>query len=203
MTTKSIGDAESAGLVLAAGRARRFGADKALAVLAGRTLLERACDVLGQVTPHLAISLRPGSDAEALAARLGLTAVYDALEIGPLAGVASGLQWAKAATWLLTLPCDTALVPEGAYERLLAAARKAGAAYALTPDGAQSLCAVWPTAFAPRLAAMLAEGRHPSVLAVLAELNAEPVRFEEGFVNVNTREDLAAAEAAWRAKAQS
>jgi len=80
------------GLVLAGGRSLRFGADKALASLGGRTLLEIAVARLGQVCTETAVSAPLGGPVAALAERLGLAVLddppaADAWHVLPLAAI--------------------------------------------------------------------------------------------------------------------
>jgi molybdopterin-guanine dinucleotide biosynthesis protein A len=91
--------------ILAGGRSRRFGADKALAELRGETLLARTarvCAEAGLGVTVVARHVRPG----------GLPTLLepDDLDRHPLFGVAAALAAARAAghTSALLLPCDLA-----------------------------------------------------------------------------------------------
>jgi molybdopterin-guanine dinucleotide biosynthesis protein A len=189
------------GLVLAGGRSVRFGGEKAVALLAGRPLLEWAVERLRTVCASVAINVRQGTEAEAVTLALGWPAIYDAPgdALGPLAGVKAGLLWAdeQGASSLAVSPCDAPLLPDDLYVRLLERA-EGGAAMAETRDGRQPLCALWPVAALPTVREALAEGAHPPTWQVLEGLGARKVLFErpEAFVNVNTRADLTAVEAA-------
>ena len=188
-----------AALVLAGGQSSRFGREKAVAQLDGKTLLDWVAGGLGAKTALVAVSAIPGSAAETLAKARGLPAVHDRDTDGkgPLAGVRAGLEWALArgAARMFTWPCDVPIVPADALDRLADAAALAGAAYATTERGAESLCAVWPVSGLPGLSAALQGGAHPPVRQVLQKLGATPVQFEGNVMrNVNTPEDLAAIE---------
>lgn len=182
-----------AGLVLSGGRSSRFGGEKAAALLDGKPLLAWAAQRLEASCAHVAISARPGSEAEALA--LGLPVLHDRAgdPDGPLAGVRAGLGWAQGigARALAVSPCDAPLLPAGLYPRLIAAAAK-GAAVAVADGRPQSLCAVWPVGALPLVEAALAGGRHPPVWRLLDDIGAAHVPFDdaEAFANLNTREDL-------------
>jgi molybdopterin-guanine dinucleotide biosynthesis protein A len=188
------------GLVLAGGRARRFGAEKAVARLGGETLLERACSRLAAHCDAVAVSAPLGSGAAALAASLGLEVLEDprGSPRGPLSGILAGLDWAQArkADRLLTLPCDSPLVPPDLEARLLAALGEAPAAVARSPSGQQPLCGVWRVWMHRALRSALADGLHPPVRQVLGDAGAVWVDFpeDEAFLNINTPEDLALAE---------
>jgi molybdenum cofactor guanylyltransferase len=186
-----------AGVVLAGGRSVRFGGEKAAALLAGTPLVMWAARRLERSCVAVAVNARPGTEAESLARAAGLPVLHDAPgdAAGPLAGVRAGLMWARGleASALAVSPCDAPLLPEDLFPRLIAAAGE-GAAMAVTGDGRQPLCAVWPVGALAEVAAALAGGAHPPTWRVLESLNAQHVRFESAvaFANLNTREDLAA-----------
>jgi molybdopterin-guanine dinucleotide biosynthesis protein A len=188
------------GLVLAGGRSVRFGGEKAVAKLGGRTLLEWAVERLRTVAPDVAVSVRAGTEAEAAANALGLPTLYDEAgdALGPLAGVKVGLIWAqqRSASLLAVSPCDAPLLPDDLYTRLLDSA-DGSAAMAVTGEGRQPLCALWPVAALPEVREALAGGAHPPTWQVLEKLGARKVPFErsEAFANINTRHDLTAVEA--------
>jgi molybdopterin-guanine dinucleotide biosynthesis protein A len=189
-----------AGLVLAGGRSLRFGADKAVALLGGRPLLMWAALRLQASCCEVAVSVRPHTEAEALARGHGLPVLHDAPgdADGPLAGVRAGLAWAAeiGASALAVSPCDAPLLPEDLFARLIEAAGQ-GAAMAQNSEGLQPLCAVWPVTALAAVSEALAGGAHPPTWRVLEALGAVAVHFEppEAFANLNTREDLAAAQA--------
>lgn len=188
------------GIVLAGGRSLRFGADKALARLGGRTLLEIAAARLGRICMETTVSAPAGGPIAALAESLGLAVLEDppAAPRGPLSGVLAGLEWAQSrrASLLLTLPCDAPLLPDDLESRLIAAADGAVAAVARTPAGLQPLCAAWSPGMTRALRSALADGLHPAAHQILVDAGAVEARFDddEAFINVNRREDLAEAE---------
>ena len=189
-----------AGLVLAGGRSLRFGGEKAVALLGDQPLLLWATRRLQASCGAVAVNARSGTQAEALARAQGLPVLHDAPgdADGPLAGVKAGLIWADAmgVRALAVSPCDAPLLPDDLFVRLIEAAGS-GAAMAQTSDGRQPLCALWPVDALPALTAALAGGAHPPTWRMLEEIGAVTVLFEppEAFANLNTREDLAAAQA--------
>lgn len=186
-----------AGLVLAGGRSRRFGREKAVEILGCRTLLAWSLAAVESCCEVVAVSAPSGGGAADLADALGFAVLTDDPDHppGPLAGLAAGLTWAVARGFdlLTTLPCDTPLVGGGEIAVLHAALGKAEAAYAITDDGPHGLCGVWRTSLAAGLSGRLAGGDHPAVRAYLEEIGAAPVWFTDAgvFRNVNTEEDLA------------
>ena len=184
-----------AGLVLAGGQSSRFGSDKAVQTLGGKTLLEWSLATLDAVCEHVAVSAQPGSPAAELAEALGRQVFLDELQHppGPLNGITGALVWAEKVhrTHLATLPCDTPMVTPA----VMYALRKG--AYAHTPDGPQALCAVWPVTAWNTLIGYMGRGIHPPVREALEAAGLRPVYFEDPapFANVNTPADLAALEA--------
>ena len=88
--------AETLGLVLAGGLARRMGGgDKPLKLLGGRPLLDH---VLARITPQVAAVALNANGDPARFAGYGLPVIADPLpdHPGPLAGILAGLEWAAA-----------------------------------------------------------------------------------------------------------
>ncbi len=176
-----------AGLVLAGGQSRRFGSEKAAALLDGRPLLDHALDALDGCAP-LAVSAPAGSRAEALARARGLAVLADdpAAPRGPLAGVRAGLAWAagQGADWLAVVPCDGPGAPADLVARLAQAAGAGPGAAAVSPSGPEPLHAVWRTDLLAALDAALASG-HPPVWRLQADLGFARVAFDHPFPNLN------------------
>ena len=119
----------------------------------------------------------------------------------PLAGVAAIL--ARAAgegfVWVATAPCDAPFLPLDLVTRLAEPiVFGAPAAVAVGAGGLEPLFALWPVAAAGRIEAALAE-RRAGPSRVLQEMGAARVSFAasaeaDPFANLNTPEELAAAE---------
>ena len=171
-----------AGLVLSGGRSLRFGGEKAAALLGGKPLLLWASERLQGTCAMVAVNTRPGTEAEALALDHALPVLHDAPgdADGPLSGIKAGLIWAAGigAHSLAVSPCDAPLLPPDLFARLFEAAGQDGAAMAVTADGRQPLCAVWPVAALAVVTAALADGAHPATWRVLEGLGAKAERFD-------------------------
>jgi molybdopterin-guanine dinucleotide biosynthesis protein A len=140
--------ASCVGGLLVGGESRRMGEPKALALLAGRSLAERAAAALAEVPLELVL-IGAGPVPPALA---GLARLPDAPGArGPMAAVLAALRARPDAAWLL-VACDQALVSAAACRWLLAA-RRAGTLGVLPRLGsgpAEPLLAIYePTARAP------------------------------------------------------
>ena len=181
--------ADIVGLILAGGRSRRFGSEKAIAPYEGRLLLDWCLEPLA-VCRLRAISAASGSGAAARALTLGLPVLPDAPgdPDGPLAGVRAGLAWARqvGAGWLATAPCDTPDLPGDLVARLVEASAEGPGAYAVSPDGRQPLCALWSAELLAPLSAMIADG-HPPVRDLQDRLGLRPAAFADAaaFRNLN------------------
>ena len=192
-----------AGVVIAGGRSVRFGGEKAVAELAGKTLLMWAAQRLQRSCRAVAVNARPGTQAASIAAAAGLTVLHDETgdAAGPLAGIKVGLLWAKqqGATQLAVSPCDAPLLPDDLFDRLIRTAGS-GAAMAETAEGHQPLCSLWPVAALQSVTDALAGGAHPATWRLLDSLGAHRVRFQDAmaFANVNTQQDLAAVAARYQ-----
>ena len=168
------------GAVLAGGRATRFGSDKALAELGGRTLLSRAVDALGGWCDHVVVVGRETAPAPTLPD-------WPGGGMGPLGGIAAALRFAEDAGYAEVLTCgvDSVGLPAG-LPSLLAPAP------AYLAD--QPVIGLWPASAAGAVSAILeSDGRH-SMLAFAEAIGARAVTIERGPANINTLADLAAAE---------
>lgn len=187
---------KQAAAILAGGESRRFGADKALAMLGGVPLIERVANAIRGPGRKLAVVGHPSG-----AALLNCVTLHDPAGAvgGPLAGVLAALDWAAAegAEWLVTAPCDAPLIPADMAERLIESAELAGAraAFATTPSGLHPLCAAWSPSLAGELRKHFERGVHPPVREIVPEAPRVLFADEDAFMNINTPADLAFAEA--------
>ncbi|MES2551255.1 MAG: molybdenum cofactor guanylyltransferase MobA [Pseudomonadota bacterium] len=185
------------GVILAGGEGRRMGADKAFVPLAGRPLIAHVLDRLEPQVESVLISAN--GDASRFAA-LGCRVVADAARQGPLSGVLSALQAAAGmgATHLVSTPVDTPFLPGDLVPQLLLAAENSPQGLALASDatGDHPATAIWPVGLAPALADFLAEGQ-AKVTRFTEAHHAARASFPDAraFLNLNTPEDLVAAEA--------
>jgi molybdopterin-guanine dinucleotide biosynthesis protein A len=184
-----------AGVVLAGGRSRRFGRDKALEPLDGQPLAHWSLAALRPGAACLAVN-----GSAALAARLALPLVEDlaGAAAGPLAGIVGALAWAGSAgcSHLMTAPCDTPFLPAGLAAALAGAIGRAPVA-AARAERVHALCALWRVDLAGRLAPIARQADQPSLQALIEDLGGAYADFprEADFANLNTQADLAAAQA--------
>ncbi len=168
------------GVVLAGGKSTRFGSDKALAELGGRTLIARAVDALALWCEYVVVVGRETAPAPTLPdwPRAGM---------GPLAGLAAALHLARDDGYEAVLSCgvDSTGLPDD----LLALLSPAPAYLADQP-----VIGLWPASASPELDALLESDARHSMRAFAEAIGAKPVKAAAKPANINTPADLSAAE---------
>ncbi|WP_298674829.1 molybdenum cofactor guanylyltransferase [uncultured Sphingomonas sp.] len=162
------------GVVLAGGESRRFGSDKARALIDGMALAEHARAALA---PFVAEAEESGS---------GGIADRPAAGLGPLGGICGALHHARTRGYdaILTIGCDTPFVP---IETLMALADARGAAFvADTP-----IIGRWPVALVEPLERHLTHCEDRSMRCWCALIGATPLDAPP-IANINRPADLAA-----------
>lgn len=186
------------GVILAGGQGRRMGGiDKALLPLAGKPLIEHVLARLQVQVPRVLIS---ANGDPARFAGIGCDIVADHAPQGPLSGILAALRHASGlgATHVLSVPVDAPFLPGDLLARLVQASQgvAGGLALAATAGQLHPTFGLWPVTLAPDLNGFLDRGhakmsefadRHGPALALFAD--------PSGFLNLNTPEDLARAEA--------
>ncbi|MFG1476501.1 molybdenum cofactor guanylyltransferase MobA [Xanthobacter agilis] len=196
------------GLILAGGHGRRMSAaaspsgalPKPLMPLSGRPLIAH---VIARMAPQVAGLAINANDPSELFAAFGLPVIPDTVaeRPGPLAGVLAGLEWLERespGTPLVTVAADTPFLPDDLVSRLIHRyAETAEVVCAGSAGQMHHVIAVWPQAARAPLAVALAAGQR-KVGLLLATLGAVTESWDtangDPFFNVNTPEDLAAAE---------
>jgi len=191
-----------AGVLLAGGLARRMGGgDKGMRTLMGRPLLDW---VIERARPQVrALALNANGDPARLAS-FGLPIVPDGIPgfAGPLAGVLAGLDWAAdeiaEATHVASFATDAPFLPRDLVRRLAAAVEDgAELACAASAGQAHPVFGLWPVALRHELRRALEGGLRKvdrwtdGYRLATVEFATVPV---DPFFNVNSAEDLAAAE---------
>lgn len=183
-----------AAVILAGGRATRMGGgDKPLLRLHGQPILSH---VIARIAPQVeALAISANGDPARFAAQ-GLPVLADPLPgfPGPLAGILAGMDWAAGLGIgrLLSVPGDTPFLPRD----LVARMQQAPFPMAASEGRTHPVVAIWPVALRDRLRQALIDGER-RVGRFAAACGAERVDFADApdpFFNINTPEDLAAAE---------
>lgn len=183
-------------IIAAGGDGSRLGGDKPNRLLAGKRLIDRALTQAYHWSDDVAVALR--SDT-----KLALPAQVPVLEDtetngGPLSALASALAYGaqQSADHILLIACDMPFLPDDLLSRLKAHGA-GGAVIAKSAERLHPACSLWSTSAIHLLEEYAATGRR-SLLGlaervgyVAAEWPALPL---DPFFNINSPEDLAAAE---------
>lgn len=193
------------GIILAGGESRRMGRDKALVRFGPRPLIAWTVERLAPQCGALAISRHDGR-LDGCTVGFPLLADGEVGRAGPLAGLLAGLDWAASAvpqvTHAATVAVDTPFLPRDFIARLTAARDSAGTEAAVASSGGRRhpVAALWPIAARHALRVALHDDglRRVGVfldrfVPAVAEWPVEPI---DPFLNLNTPEELARAEAA-------
>jgi molybdenum cofactor guanylyltransferase len=165
------------GAILAGGQSRRFGSDKAEALVGGKSLLA-----------HVADALRPQCTELVVAGRAwpGIASVADFPEpgLGPLGGLCGTLGFAQERGFdvVLSSGCDLLGIPVDLAEQL-------GEGPAIADD--QPLLGIWPVMLTGPLAQWLAHPQNRSVYRFADSIGARRVALSTVVRNANRPEDLA------------
>jgi molybdopterin-guanine dinucleotide biosynthesis protein A len=183
------------GAIVAGGQSLRMGREKAVAEVAGESLLQRT---IAAVTPQVELLVLNANGDPARFAATGLAVLPDVRVAvrTPLAGIHAGLARAQRLGFerLLTVPSDCPFLPADLVQRLALAGGEA----AIAASGGQShfLTGLWSTALLAPLETGLDQGLfrvQDWALHAGAEAVHWPVHPFDPFFNVNSPEDLAEA----------
>ena len=141
---------EVVAVLLAGGLSRRMGGqDKMLRDLGGKSILAR---VVARIKPQADRLLLNANGDAARFADFSLPVAADVIEghAGPLAGVLTGMEWARAnapdCPWVVSAPTDAPFLPRDLVRRLMAAVEAKGADMACASSGGRHhpVCGLWP-----------------------------------------------------------
>jgi molybdopterin-guanine dinucleotide biosynthesis protein A len=188
------------GVLLAGGLSRRMGGgDKSLRPLGRRTILDRVIERLSPQVDRLVLNAN-GDPARFAATRLPV--VQDSVQgfVGPLAGVLAGMDWAAEnapkAPYVVTVATDAPFLPRDLVDRLLESGSEL--ACASSKGQAHPVIGLWAVRLRDDLRRALAEEGIRKVDVWTARHGLATVEFPadavDPFMNVNTPEDLSAAE---------
>lgn len=165
------------GAIIAGGQSRRFGSDKAIALLRGEPLIAHAMSALRPLTSEIVVCGRPWPGVVSLSDR-------PAPDLGPLGGINAALSYAQAGGFasVLTIGCDMPDVPQALLAELIAACPSFAA------DAPILGC--WPSHLAGALDDHLAAGDDRSIRRWARAIEAAALRWHTPLANVNTPADL-------------
>lgn len=192
---------QTTGLILAGGRGTRMGSvDKGLQLLGGQAMVQHALLRLRPQVQHLLINANQNLDAYQA---FGEPVVPDAMPdfAGPLAGLQTGLMHCTT-PYLVSVPCDSPLLPADLVQRLARALQAQDAELAVAETGhgvtrqRHPVFCLAKVSLLPSLTQYL-QGGGRKMEAWQASLRMATVHFdnEAAFSNVNTLAELRQIEA--------
>ncbi|MCW2283953.1 molybdopterin-guanine dinucleotide biosynthesis protein A [Rhodoblastus acidophilus] len=190
-------------VILAGGLGRRMGgAPKPLLTLGGRRLIDHVIDRARRQNLEVVVNLHDVTP-EAAAPFGDAPCIADAIpgHAGPLAGILAALDHANGFNAVLSLPCDTPFLPDDLADRLTEAAGKTrdGLACAASGGRVHPVVALWPLSLRETLRRALVEEGIRGIGQFQRRYDCATVEWpaipRDPFMNVNTPEELAAAEA--------
>lgn len=160
--------------MLAGGASARFGRDKALAQIDGKSLLARMCELLGSLAGAASIVAPPGKYPD-----MGARVAEDRWPgEGPLGGIITALRQTEMGAadceWNLIVSCDMPFLT-GEWLTYLAECALASRAEVVVPQSSQGLeplCACWRTSGLAKLEQAFADGVR-KVTEAMKRLEAE------------------------------
>jgi molybdopterin-guanine dinucleotide biosynthesis protein A len=185
------------GMLLAGGRSRRMGVDKALIALAGDTVVRRVLGHLRECADEVYIV----GDRPERFADLGVRVVPDDEPgLGVVGGIATGLRAAGEGI-VVCVACDMPFVDAELMRYLVDSVGSADGAIARTQHGVEPLCAAYRVEILPALNQMISEGEL-AAQAIARRVDLTPVDDADletagldarRLFNMNTPDDLAEA----------
>jgi molybdenum cofactor guanylyltransferase len=200
-------EAKITGLVLAGGKGRRMDSrDKGLVLFKGKPMVQHAIERLAPQVDDLIVNANRNVETYA---SFGHAVVSDELSgfAGPLAGLHAGMRARTSAvrdandanendrSWIVTVPCDSPMLPLDLVPRLFEAAQKENTeiAVAVTDEGTQPVFAFYRLSLFESLEAFLNAGER-KIDKWTAQHRVVNVAFEDAnaFANINTVAELSA-----------
>jgi molybdenum cofactor guanylyltransferase len=185
------------GLILAGGRAERFGRPKSLEEIGGKTMVERVVDAVAPLAAEILVSVSNSETADRVRRRLpNVRFVVDVRRsAGPIEGIVRGAEQARGERILLA-PCDAPFLRTELYRLLLECLGRHDAAVPM-PSVFDPVRAVYRTRAVVRVLGAAKPPESPSELVDRLDtvfVEAEQLRsidpLLDSFVDVNTRSDL-------------
>jgi molybdopterin-guanine dinucleotide biosynthesis protein A len=181
---------EITGILLAGGKSRRMGYDKALLQVHGQPLFLHSLALLR----HYFAGILIAGDRPDLAGP-GLPAIPDIFPGSALGGLYTGLFSAKT-DWIFVAPCDMPYPSAAVLERILAERNGFDAVVPRTPEGYEPVFALYHKRCLPHMEDMLRHGQYriydfyQRIHVRFLDWHELPRDWERSLLNINTPEDL-------------
>lgn len=172
------------GVVLAGGKSRRMGHDKALLPIDGMPFMQRILDTMSEIFPDLIISAGESKSYEQFRCRVAHDLFPDS---GPLGGIHAALLATQAESIFVTT-CDMPFISSALINHILSQSDPTCPAMGMDAAGRLLLLGRIPVSAADEISTALARGerRVSAMLALLPTRKIDCSGFSEQIVNINT-----------------
>lgn len=168
-TTPRDGSERVAVYILAGGRSRRFGSDKARALVDGVPMVRRVADYLAPVARSTTVVAATAGVYD----DLGLVTIGDVVPgHGPLGGLLSALEHLEGGDWLFLTACDWVNIDAGWVRPLLDRRRDAATAVLYRSDRLEPLFALYHHSLAATARRRLEAGSDLSMHGFISDVDA-------------------------------
>ena len=184
-------------VILAGGKSRRFGADKAVAKLGDKSLIDYTINKLEpKFAEILVITNNPMQ-----VSKNNIFFIKDTMsgQLGPLVGILSAMEWVKNNDknyeWIISFPCDTPFFEEKIIDKVINSQKSSDKKLLFLKSGNKrhNIFGLWSIELMEQLRNDINQGARKvedwanKIGAEIVEINSES---DKSFLNINTKLDL-------------
>ena len=184
-------------VILAGGKSRRFGADKAVAKLGEKSLIDYTINKLEpKFAEILVITNNPMQ-----VSKNNIFFIKDTLtgQLGPLVGILSAMEWVKNNDknyeWIISFPCDTPFFEEEIIDKVINSQKSSDKKLLFLKSGNKrhNIFGLWSIELMEQLRNDINQGARKvedwanKIGTEIVEINSES---DKSFLNINTKLDL-------------
>ena len=184
-------------VILAGGKSRRFGADKAVAKLGDKSLIDYTINKLEpKFDEILVITNNPIQ-----VSKNNIFFIKDTLagQLGPLVGILSAMEWVKNNDknyeWIISFPCDTPFFEEKIIDKVINSQKSSDKKLLFLKSGNKrhNIFGLWSIELMEQLRNDINQGARKveewanKIGTEIVEINSES---DKSFLNINTKLDL-------------
>ena len=184
-------------VILAGGKSRRFGADKAVAKLGDKSLIDYTINKLEpKFAEILVITNNPIQ-----VSKNNIFFIKDTLagQLGPLVGILSAMEWVKNNDknyeWIISFPCDTPFFEEKIIDKVINSQKSSDKKLLFLKSGNKrhNIFGLWSIELMEQLKNDINQGARKvedwanKIGTEIVEINSES---DKSFLNINTKLDL-------------
>ena len=184
-------------VILAGGKSRRFGADKAVAKLGDKSLIDYTINKLEpKFAEILVITNKPIQ-----VSKNNIFFIKDTMsgQLGPLVGILSAMEWVKNTDknyeWIISFPCDTPFFEEKIIDKVINSQKSSDKKLLFLKSGNKrhNIFGLWSIELMEQLRNDINQGARKvedwanKIGTEIVEINSES---DKSFLNINTKLDL-------------